>query len=195
MAAPNKSTYTKKYMIKEGLPIYVRHAKKCSYGGTRNLNSIKYIVVHYTSGSSDSSANEATYFATGNTRSAGAHFFVDKQGIIFKTVNMKEIAYSVGGLYTLSNGAGRYYRKCTNTNSISIELCSYVKGMPVKAQMQAVACLIKYIQRKCPNAKTIIRHWDVNGKCCPAPMAGKSSINWKTFKKKMKVAGVKAKWA
>ena len=31
------------------------------------------------------------------------------------------------------------------------------------------------------NAKTIIRHWDVNGKNCPAPMVGKDNEKWVLF--------------
>lgn len=45
--------------------------------------------------------------------------------------------------------------------------------------MKAARQLVKYIQKKCPNAKTIIRHWDVNGKDCPLPMIGKGNKKWK----------------
>ena len=45
--------------------------------------------------------------------------------------------------------------------------------------MLAVRQLVQYIQKCCPNAKTIIRHWDVNGKACPEPMIGKGNLKWK----------------
>ena len=39
-----------------------------------------------------------------------------------------------------------------------------------KEQAAAVKRLIKYIRKYCSNAHTVIRHFDVNGKHCPAPM-------------------------
>lgn len=155
-------------------------AKKISYGGKRNLSEIKYIVIHYTGNKGDTAKNNADYFATGNTRQAGAHFFVDKKGIIYKSVNMSRIAWAVGGLYTLSNGAGAYYGKCTNSNSISIELCDCCIKTNWE-QMLATRQLIQHIQKKCPNARTVIRHWDVNGKNCPASMTGTDNERWVLF--------------
>ena len=152
-------------------------AKSISYGGKRSLKNVKYIVIHYTGNSGDTAKGNANYFATSNTRQAGAHFFVDKSGKIYKSVNMDRIAWSVGGKYSLSNGAGKYYEKCTNTNSISIELCDCIKGTNWE-QMLAVRQLVLHIQKKCPNAKTIIRHWDVNGKACPASMIGRKNESW-----------------
>lgn len=162
------------------LSIHKRLAKKVSYGGKRSLKDIKYIVIHYTGNKADTAKNNADYFATGNTRQAGAHFFADKKGEIWKSVNMNRIAWAVGGKYTLSNGAGTYYGKCTNANSVSIELCDCVNKTNWE-QMLAARKLVKYIQKKCPNAKTIIRHWDVNGKSCPLPMVGKDNEKWVLF--------------
>lgn len=51
--------------------------------------------------------------------------------------------------------------------------------------IKTVKWLVKYIQKYCPNAKTIIRHWDVNGKDCPQIMVGKDNEEWKSFKKKI----------
>ena len=45
--------------------------------------------------------------------------------------------------------------------------------------MVATKWLVKYIRDLCPNANTIIRHFDVTGKDCPAPMTGSSNIKWK----------------
>lgn len=164
------------------LKIHKRIAKPVSYGGKRSLNDIMYIVIHYTGNNGDTAKNNADYFAVGNTRQAGAHFFVDKGGEIWKSVNMNCIAWSVGGKYSLSGGAGAYYGKCNNSNSVSIELCDCAKGTNWN-QMLAVRKLVKYIQKKCPNAKTIIRHWDVNGKDCPLPMIGTSNEEWVLFRR------------
>lgn len=160
-------------------------AKEISYGGKRDLSTVVYIVIHYTGNVRDTAKNNAKYFATTNTRAAGAHFFVDKKGEVWKSVHMNRVAYSVGGnLYTKLNGAATYYGKCTNANSISIELCDCLGNVSWK-QMLAVRQLVKHIQRKCPNAKTIIRHWDVNGKECPGPMTGRNNKKWKHLKNKI----------
>ena len=159
---------------------YVK-AKKNSYGAKRDRNNVKFIVIHYTGNNNDLALSNANYFAKTNTRTAGAHFFVDRKGNVVKSVAMNLIAWSVGGLYTLKNGAGSYYKKCTNSNSVSIELCDVATKAPSAEQIKAVKKLIKHIRKNCPNAKTIIRHWDVNGKSCPARMVGKNNAEWKKF--------------
>ena len=160
--------------------IHKKLAKSISYGNKRSLESIKYIVIHYTGNKCDTAKNNADYFANGNTRQAGAHFFVDKQGEIWKSINMNRVAWSVGGKYSLSNGAGTYYGKCTNTNSVSIELCDCNIKTNTR-QKVATRKLVRHIQKKCSNAKTIIRHWDVNGKSCPLPMIGADNKKWTKF--------------
>ena len=60
--------------------MYKRLAKAYSYDGTRKLIDIKGIVIHWTSGSFDTAKNNVDFFATSNTRYAGAHYFTDKKG-------------------------------------------------------------------------------------------------------------------
>ena len=165
------------------IKINTKLAKTISYDESkkRPLSAIKYIVIHYTGNNGDTAKGNATYFATSNTREAGAHFFIDKTGEIYKSINMNRIAWAVGGKYSTTNGAGVYYGKCTNSNSVSIELCDCCKETNWE-QMQATRQLITYIQKKCPNAETIIRHWDVNGKTCPLPMIGKNNVIWNHFR-------------
>ena len=157
-------------------------AKPISYGGTRALSAVKYIVIHYTAGNDDTAIAECNYFKNGNTRSAGAHFFVDQTGACYQSIPINRSAWSVGGFYTKANGAGSYYNICTNFNSVSIELCDNLNKDPSAKQIAATKTLVKYIQSQCPNAKTIIRHWDVNGKCCPARMAGTNNTKWNSFR-------------
>ena len=150
----------------------------------RNRKNIDYIVIHYTGNTCDTAADNGKFFQRkqdGSRNGVGAHFFVGKKGAVIKSIPMNRVAWSVGGFVTQKNGASAYYGKCTNKNSVNIELCSATKGFTNK-QAEAVRELIKYIRRYCPNAKTIIRHWDVNGKNCPAPMAGKDNKMWKEFK-------------
>lgn len=164
------------------MKIHKLAAKPISYDSKkRKRKDIKYIVIHYTGNYYDTAKNNATYFSTSNIRQAGAHFFVDKKGIVYKSVKLNRTAWSVGGLYSLINGAGAYYGKCTNYNSVSIELCDCIKTYS-KKQADVTKKLIKHIQKYCPNATTIIRHWDVNGKQCPLPMVGSNNTMWKKFK-------------
>lgn len=167
------------------LKIHKMMAKHISYGKRRSRKGIKYIVIHYTGVNGDTAKDEAKYFAEINTRAAGAHFFVGQRGIVYKSIPMNRTAWSVGGFYTQKDGAGKYYEKCTNQNSVSIELCDNQKRDPSKLQTIAVAQLVDYIRRYCPNAKTIIRHWDVNGKECPARMTGTKNPKWLEFRERI----------
>ena len=160
-----------------------KYAKSISYGNKRPLSNIKYIVIHYTSNEGDTAQNNLDYFANVNEKETGAHFFVDKKGKVGKSIAMNRTAWAVGRDYRSGRkGEAAYFGKCTNANSVSIELCD----MCLKTnweQMYATRKLVKYIQSKCPNAKTIIRHWDVNGKDCPAPFTGSGNEKWTEFKR------------
>ena len=157
-------------------------AKPISYGGTRALSSIKYIIIHYTAGNGDTAIAECNYFKNGNTRSAGAHFFVDQFGACYQSIPLNRTAWSAGVFYTSANGAASYWGKCTNANSVSIELCDNLNKDPSAKQIAATKTLVAYIKSQCPNAQTIIRHWDVAGKACPARMIGTNNAKWNSFK-------------
>lgn len=155
-------------------------AKSLSYSGTRSYSNIYYIIIHYTGISNDTAENNAKYFANGNTRSAGAHFFVDQKGSIYQSVKMSYTANSVPRKRQGWSGGGTYLGKCTSANSISIEMCDNLSKDPSAAQTEAVRQLVEYIQSVCPNAKTIVRHYDVTGKLCPARMIDEKK--WAAFK-------------
>lgn len=155
-------------------------ASSHSYGGSRPYSAIKYIVIHYTGNNGDTAKANANYFKNGNTRSAGAHFFVDQKGNIYQSVKLTKTAWSVGGYFSHVAGGGTYYKKCMNSNSVSIELCDIAKKSPSDDMIEATKWLITHIQSCCPNAKTIIRHFDVNNKLCPATMV--NAQKWKNFK-------------
>jgi N-acetylmuramoyl-L-alanine amidase CwlA len=134
---------------------------------------VKYIVIHYTACNGDTAEAEGKYFQRANTRLAGAHFFVDQQGATVKSVPLNRIAWSVGGKkYTdcIKTGGGSLYKIVTNANSVSIELCDNLNKDPSVVQTKAIKNLIKYIRKYCPNAKTVVRHFDVTGKYCPKRM-------------------------
>ena len=160
-------------------------AKKISYDyqRKRKYKDITYIVIHNTANRGDTALNNCNWFAYRNVLKAGAHIFIDQQGKGYRSIRMNRTAWAVGGYYTGKNGAGNYYGKCTNYNSVSIELCDIVGKKPSKKMLKKLKKTIKYIQRWCPNATTIIRHWDVNGKDCPQIMAGKNNKVWKDLLK------------
>lgn len=147
---------------------YKRKAKHYSYGSLRNRNKVKGIVIHYTSLKNDTAKNECDYFATGNTRCAGAHIFVDYKGKTGKSVNLNRIAFSVGnpgGAYA----RGSYYSTLNNTNTVSIELCGIADRLASEKQIKATEEVIKWVKSKCPNVKYIVRHYDIVKKACPLP--------------------------
>lgn len=154
-------------------------AKSVSYGGTRPLKNVKFIVIHYTSNKCDTAENNGKYFATGNKESAGAHIFIGQDGDKVKSVPLKRIAWSVGGSKYPGTKGGKYHGICTNANSVSIELCDNATKDPSQNQIMAVREAIKYIRKYCPNAKTVIRHYDVTGKLCPIRMV--DELKWEKF--------------
>ena len=159
-------------------------AKPISYDNShkRNLNDIEYIVIHYTGNSNDTATSNANFFKNYNTRQAGAHFFISRNGEIVRTIPMTRTAWAVGGI-KLNNSGGKYYGKCTNYNSISIEFCDIVDKDLSQEQIESAKNLIKYIRKNCKNIKHIIRHYDVTGKICPERYI--DSTKWNELRKKL----------
>lgn len=153
----------------------------------RAKKKTEYTVIHYSGGEVDTSKNLGNYFRTNKERYAGAHFGIDEKGIIYQYGRLKDVCYSVGGVYTKQKGGSKYLNKCTNYNSISIELCGIADNPPTKAQIKACKAVIDYIQKYRKHAKKIIRHFDVNSKLCPLRYAGPSDSPkgkaWSEFKK------------
>lgn len=144
-----------------------------NFGEQRNTSNIKYIVIHYTANDGDSDESNGNYFKSG-IRNASAHYFVDSDSVT-RSVADNYVAWSVGGeKYSdcKSTGGGKYYGKCTNANSISIELCDDYKNGVIKATqatIQNAIELTKFLMVKYGiPASNVIRHFDVNGKHCPA---------------------------
>lgn len=154
-------------------------ANKSNYGSARQTSTIKYIVIHYTANDGDSDEANGKYFAN-NIVKASAHYFVDDNSIT-NSVPDNYVAWSVGGnKYSncSTTGGGKYYGICTNTNSISIELCDTVKNgviKPNQATIDNAIALTKELMKKynIPQSN-VIRHFDVNGKACPAYWCGNS---------------------
>ena len=164
-------------------------ALRCNYGNARALNTIKYIAIHYTANDGDTALSNAKYFARGN-RGASAHYFVDSNNII-QSVEDNYVAWSVGGSkYSdcSKTGGGKFYGICNNSNSINIELCDDIKNgniYPTEAAISNAIDLVRSLMKKYNiSSNNVIRHFDVNGKRCPAYWCGDSQKNgkWQKFK-------------
>lgn len=152
------------------------HTSNCRQG---RLGGIKYIVIHYTANNGDTAKNNADYFANKSNLSASAHYFVDENEV-WQSVKDTDTAYHCGttGTYKHPN--------CRNANSIGIEMCSrkdangkyYFKNATIKNAANLTKELMKKYNIPVEN---VIRHYDVTGKICPAPMVTDESL-WKEFK-------------
>ncbi len=157
---------------------------KCNpnnYGSRRSIDNIQYIVIHYTGNNNDRAISNCKYFQSPN-RNASAHYFVDESSI-YQSVEDNVIAWSVGGKKypsCITTGGGKWYGKCTNNNSISIEMCNCVDSVPIKTR-ENVKYLVNVLMKKYNiPVENIIRHFDVVGKNCPAPLL--NGTEWKEFK-------------
>ena len=141
--------------------IYIK-CNKGNYDNTpRPLSSIIGCAFHYTANKGDLAVNNGNYFKNNVTKTS-AHYFIDGYGNIVKSVPYSRPAWAVG-----KPKAGV---KFNNYNTISIELCDIKDKYPTKKQIAAARWLIKYLRKRCPNMKNIVRHYDISGKLCPATM-------------------------
>lgn len=173
-----------RYVInKKAKPISYQFDPYKNEAVTRTYYDVQFIVIHNTGNVGDTAKNNVLYFSPsgGNTRSAGANFFVDQRGKIGKSIPIKNVAYHCGGARQSEKG-GAYFNRCKNWNSVGIELCDIMDKAPSEKMIKSVKKLVKMIRKYCPNARTIIRHYDVNGKDCPHRFAVDGEA-WKKFKK------------
>lgn len=158
------------------------------YNVSKRNDPIMYIVIHYT-GAEGTAKNNIDYFNGGN-RNASADFFVSQNGEIWQyNPNLREYySWHCGGGKQSDRG-GTFYGKCKNSNSIGIELCTH-KGsdgwMFYDATVTAARVLVKYLMNEYGvKQANVIRHFDVNGKACPAVSgwgAVGNSDKWNKFK-------------
>lgn len=139
---------------------------------TRPLDNIKWIVMHYTGNDGDTAKANANYFAN-NSVGASAHYFVD-DNTIYRSVPDEYTAWSVGGGQyddCGKTGGGRYHGQCTNSNSISIEMCDTVRDGRIdvsNATLKNAVDLTRMLMNKYHiDINHVICHFDVTGKRCP----------------------------
>lgn len=172
---------------------YILHtnikAKSASYGKTRSASAIKYLVYHYTGNKTDTAVANAKYFRDKNTRSAGAHYFVDAKDV-YQSIDDLRVAWAVGGAkYSNCNvtGGGTMYKKVTNTNSISIEMCSTNSSISEGTIENAIELGKKLMTKYNIPINNVYMHFDVNGKACPGwtGWCNNGRTKWINFKNKL----------
>ena len=154
---------------------YKRLAKSLSYGKSRDLKDIDFIVVHFTANANDTAKNNVDYFATGNKRNAGAHYFVGRDGVA-ESIPANFVAWSVGDKQAKLNGGGSQMKVCFNSNSVSVELCDF-RTWNDKVANTAAEFITALRSDLLIKKENIIRHYDVTGKLCPAPLVDEDMWN------------------
>lgn len=155
-----------------------KQAYSTNYRATKNKHN-KYIVVHYTANNGDTAKGNADYFSKEVPTHTSAHYFVDENSI-WQSVKDCDTAHHCG------TASGYKHKECRNHNSIGVELCSrktangdyYFKPETVERAAKLVADLAE--KYHVPDNR-IIRHYDVTGKICPAPMVNNPG-EWSAFK-------------
>ena len=142
---------------------------------SRNGNSVKYIVLHYTGNKGDRARYNIDYFYNGY-RGASAHYFVDDNSI-WQSVEDYNSAWSVGD--------GHGIHGITNQNSISIEMCCNSSGVITEKTENNALELVKYLMSKYNiSISNVVRHYDASRKICPNWTANNWS-RWTSFKNKL----------
>lgn len=172
----------------------------------RGVTAIKYIAVHYTAGATSkrgTARNTARWFANPKNTNGSADFIVDDaEAVQYNPNPLTRYTWAVGAnAKHKSKAGGKWWGKCSNRNSISVEICSSLAdGYPYPQTanhkawyftdevVQNAVELVKELMRiyKIP-ASNVIRHYDVTGKLCPGIVGwnedSKSTYQWQRFKK------------
>lgn len=134
----------------------------------------KFIVIHYV-GAVSSAYNNAKYFETVN-RQASAHYFVDENDI-YQVVKEGDAAWHCGATYYK-------HLSCRNSNSIGIEMCCYNNNGKIDVSDKVVERTIELTKELMAKynipVENVLRHYDVTGKNCPAPMVS-DNARWTKF--------------
>lgn len=158
-------------------------------GNKRALEQIAYIVIHYTANKYDTARSNCRFFQNAVTKTSG-HFFVDGKEIL-QSVPLDHAAWHCGGQVLPGVAGGEFYGKCTNSNSISVELCgtgsTSEEILPDQATVDMAIGLVKELMTEFGiPAQNVIRHWDVTRKQCPFPSIWLDDERWEAeFKSRL----------
>lgn len=140
---------------------------------TKLERKIKYLVIHYTAGSSSKEGAAMRNRDVFTKRNASADFIVDDATII-------QVNPDLNKYYCWAIGDGKGKKGIYNKDCISIEMCSTLdKGtsaaMPnhkgwhiTDSVLSKTIALSKYLIKKYNiKLENVIRHYDATDKCCP----------------------------
>ena len=171
---------------------------------TRTPNRlIKYLAIHYTAGGS-SAPGRAKGMKTSweATKRASADFGVDDRDMVQFNPDLRNYrCWSVGDAKKPAGGGAQLYGIATNSNTISIEICSNLKtGYShqavnhdgwyfTEATLANAVRLAKILMRKFNiPIERVVRHYDISGKICPGVVGWN---NYARFDKNGKRTGEK----
>lgn len=144
---------------------------------------IKYLVIHYTAGSKSTSGSALSTRNVFVNRPASADFIVDDNDIVQINPSLDNYyCWAVGDIKKSSKSGGRLNGYASNSNVVSIEICSTCtprtstsvshpnhKGWKFTDKSLANAIKITKIIMKKYNipVSNVVRHYDITGKQCP----------------------------
>ena len=145
---------------------------------------VSFLVYHYVGATGGAEANARYYHNTENI-GASAHYFVghaSEGAEIWSSVPEESTAWHCG--------AKSYkHPACRNANSIGIEMCCKLgpKGWYIEEETLAAAAALgrDIMARYGIPLENVVRHYDVTGKLCPAPLVDETA--WANFKKRLEV--------
>ena len=163
---------------------------------------IKFIVIHYTAGVTSrqgSALNTANYYP--DSQNVSADYTVDDTTAVCYNGDIpNRYTWHCGGSKYATKG-GSLYGKCTNANSIGVEVCSTnstgkmqtandrsysFTEAAVNNAVELVKQLMKWYNIPPEN---VIRHYDVTGKPCPGIIGWNadsgSEAEWLKFKARL----------
>ena len=196
-------------------PSVVYAPLSCCITKTPN-RTIKYLAIHYTAGASSAPGRaKGMKSSWEKSKRASADFGVDDASMVqFNPDPRNYRCWSVGDKKNPYSGGGSLYRIATNSNTISIEICSNLKKGAnaskanhegwyfTEAALNNAVKLSKILMRKFNiPLERVVMHYTISGKVCPgvpgwtkAPLndingnkTGKNSdgSEWLKFKKRL----------
>lgn len=196
-------TIEKKVVVKSNLDI--KKLTSTNKTTVKNNRKIEWLVLHYTAGTKSikgTASNIANYFRT-STAQASADFIVDDEEIVQYNGDIENrYCWAVGGNQYSSKSttlSAKYYKKCTNANSISIEMCSIKENSSslsandtdwglTEATINNAVKLTKFLMKEYNiDINHVIMHHMVTGKLCPQPWCLNESrlSGWQGFLNKL----------
>lgn len=171
--------------------------------------TIKYLAIHYTAGSSSAPGRAKTMKSYWESaKRASADFGVDDRDMIqFNPDPSNYKCWSVGDKKSAYSNGGSLYGVATNSNTISIEICSNIKSRASVAasnhegwyftdeSLNNAVKLAKILMKKYNiPIERVVRHYDISGKLCPGLVGWNDDILYTTSGKQLKQKNNSSVW-